>query len=243
MKIVGNSTTSLVCTAFSGSLHNLWCGLLFLSIPKVMRRPNLRIKTISSHTLFFIRFHLGIGGKKCNIMSANYIFDADFAAYLIKKLKEMRKSNGAPFIRHGVTLPYLAYTYKCLNCDSSAITEDYLWNIITSLEKAGSTLFIYQYCSDIEEFVIALFSKQYDDTIKEQGFYTRDSESTILYDSHFFETTPSSKELYERYKDILLKNTFSRVYKEYKYDWGTVSKEDIDAISTIIEEYKSKQCL
>ena len=192
---------------------------------------------------FFIRFHLGIGGKKCNIMSANYIFDADFAAYLIKKLKEMRKSNGAPFIRHGVTLPYLAYTYKCLNCDSSAITEDYLWNIITSLEKAGSTLFIYQYCSDIEEFVIALFSKQYDDTIKEQGFYTRDSESTILYDSHFFEITPSSKELYERYKDILLKNTFSRVYKEYKYDWGTVSKEDIDAISTIIEEYKSKQCL
>lgn len=176
-------------------------------------------------------------------MCTNYIFDADFAAYLIKKLKEMRKLNGAPFIRHGVTLPYLAYTYKCLNCDSSAITEDYLWNIITSLEKADSTFFIYQYCSDIEETVIALFSKQYDGTIKEQGFYTRDSESTILYDSQVFETIPSSKELYERYKDILLKSTFSRVHKEYKYDWGTVSEEDIDAISTIIKEYKSKQCL
>ena len=93
----------------------------------------------------------------------------------------MRKLNGAPFIRHGVTLPYLAYTYKCLNCDSSAITEDYLWNIITSLEKAGSTLFIYQYCSDIEEFVIALFSKQYDDTIKEQSIQRLLSSSFHLF--------------------------------------------------------------
>ena len=176
-------------------------------------------------------------------MCTNYIFDADFAAYLIKKLKEMRKLNGAPFIRNGVTLPYLAYTYKCLNCDSSAISEDYLRNIITSLEEADSTMFIFQYCSDIEEFVIALFSKQYDDTIKEQGFYTRNSGSNILYDSQVFERIPSSKELYERYKDILLKSTFSRVYKEYKYDWDAVSKEDIDAISTIIKEYKSKQCL
>ena len=174
-------------------------------------------------------------------MSANYIFDADFAAYLIKKLKEMRKSNGAPFIRHGVTLPYLAYTYKCLNCDSSAITEDYLWNIITSLEKADSTMFIFQYCSDIEEIVIALFSKQYDDTIKKQGFYTRDSESTILYDSLVFKTAPSSKELHERYNDNLLNKTFSRVYKEYKYDWAAVSKEESFAINTIINNYKSKR--
>ena len=25
----GNSTTSLICTAILGSIHNLWCGLLF----------------------------------------------------------------------------------------------------------------------------------------------------------------------------------------------------------------------
>ena len=173
-------------------------------------------------------------------MCTNYTFDADFAAHFIKKLKEMHKSDGSPFIRYGVTLPFLAYAYKCLNRDNSAITEDYLWNIISSLENANDVMFLYQHCSDIEENVIALMSELYDGVIEEQGFYTRTPKSAILYDLRAFETAPSSKELYGRYNEVLLNKTFSRVYKEYKHDWDVVSEEEGIAINTIINDYKSK---
>lgn len=174
-------------------------------------------------------------------MYTNYTFDADFAAHLIKKLKGMYKSDGSSFIKTGVTLPFLAYAYKRLNNDRTPFTEEYLWNIVTSLENANDKKFLYQYCSVISERVIALFSNLFDGIIKEQGYYTRTSKSTILYDPWAFRTAPSSKELYEKYNEILLKNAFSRVYKEYKYDWDVVSEEEEVAISTIINEYKSKQ--
>ena len=36
-----SSTTSLVCTALVGSLHNLWCGLMFYPVSKAMREAYL----------------------------------------------------------------------------------------------------------------------------------------------------------------------------------------------------------
>ena len=173
-------------------------------------------------------------------MCTNYVFDADFAAHLIKMLKEMYKSDGSPFIRNGITLPFLAYAYKCLNNDSSTVSEDYLSNIIISLEKANDVIFLYQHCSDINENVITLKSKLYDDKLNEQEFYMRFPNATLLYDSHAFETARSSKELYKKYNEVLLNKTFSRVYKENKYDWDTISKEENNAISAIINNYKSK---
>ena len=168
-------------------------------------------------------------------MCVNYVFDADFAAYLINKLKKMSKSDCLPFIRHGVTLPFLAYAYKCLNNDSSAISEDYLSNIITSLENAKDAIFLYRPCSDIEENIIALQTKD-DDKLAEQGLYTRFPNATLFYDSEVFETAPSSKELYEKYNNILLNKTFSRVNKE----WVVISEEENIAIKSIVNTYKSK---
>ena len=63
-KIIGSSTTSLVCTALIGSLHNLWCGLLSLPATRQCEKPHYKVKSISSHTFFYIRFHLGIGEQK-----------------------------------------------------------------------------------------------------------------------------------------------------------------------------------
>ena len=51
-----NGTTSLVCTAITGSLHNLWCGLLFYLFHRQMREACQLGKTISSHT--FILYSL-----------------------------------------------------------------------------------------------------------------------------------------------------------------------------------------
>ncbi len=176
-------------------------------------------------------------------MCTNYAFDADFAAHLIKKLKEMHKSDGSPFIRNGVTLPFLAYAYKCLNNDSSTITEEYLWSIITSLENANDVMFLYQHCSDIEENVIALMSELYEGNGNEQGFYTRIPNSAILYDPCAFATAPLPKEVYERYKEVLLNKTFSRVYKEHRHDWDVVSEEEDVAINTIINDYNPSSIL
>ena len=39
-----SSTTSLVCTVLSGSLHNLWCGLLFYPYRRQCEKPDFRIK-------------------------------------------------------------------------------------------------------------------------------------------------------------------------------------------------------
>lgn len=172
-------------------------------------------------------------------MYVNYVFDASFAAHLIRNLKEMYKSDGSKFIKHGVTLPFLAYAYKCLNNDCSNIDEIYLSNIINSLEKAKGLIFSYEHCSVIDENVIVL--EQNIDELKQQKFYTRFPNSTIFYDWQVFETAPSSKELYEKYNKVLLNKTFSRVYKEYKYDWDFISEEENHAISTIINNYKSKQ--
>ena len=173
-------------------------------------------------------------------MCVNYVFDADFAAYLINKLKEMCKSDNLPFIKHGVTLPFLAYAYKCLNNDSSAISEDYLSNIINSLEKAKGLIFSYEHCSVINENVIVL--EQNINELKQQKFYTRFPNSTIFYDWQAFEIAPSSQELYKKYKEILLNKTFSRVYNEIKcgWDWNAISEEENTAIKTIINDYKSK---
>lgn len=172
-------------------------------------------------------------------MCVNYVFDADFAAHLINKLKEMYKSDNLPFIRHGVTLPFLAYAYKCLNNDNSAISEDYLSNIINSLEKAKAAIFLYKPCSAINENVITL-KNQDEVKLGEQGFYTRFPNATLFYNSEVFKTAPSSKELYKKYNEVLLNKTFSRVYKENKYDWDAISKEEDNAIKTIINSYKSK---
>ena len=174
------------------------------------------------------------------IMCDKYIFDAGFVEYLINGLKSMHKSNGSPFIRHGVTLPFLAYAYKCLNNDGSAITEDYLWNIIDSLEKSDSAKFKYEHCSDIDENVIVLFSELYDFGIEEQGFYARFPNSGILYDPRAYEIAPSSEELYGRYGKVWLDNTFSRVYKEDRYGWDVVSEEENAVINAIITDYKSR---
>ena len=74
-------------------------------------------------------------------MCSNYIVDAKFALLLIQSLKEMLKTNGLPFIRNGVTLPFLAYAYKRLNCDDSPITEEYIRKIINSLDSAKDIKF------------------------------------------------------------------------------------------------------
>lgn len=173
-------------------------------------------------------------------MCVNYVFDASFAAHLINELKKMCKSDGSSFIKHGVTLPFLAYAYKCLNNDDSAISEDYLSNIITSLEKAKNAIFLYKPCSIINENVITL-KNQDEIKLDEQGFYTRFPNATLFYNSKVFEIPPSSKELYERYNEVLLNKTFSRVYKEFKPDWDIISEEENIAIKSIINNYKSKQ--
>ena len=41
-----SSITSLVCTAFVGYLHNLWCGLLFYPFHRQCEKPVSRIKRI-----------------------------------------------------------------------------------------------------------------------------------------------------------------------------------------------------
>ena len=41
-----DSTTSLVCTAIIGSLHNLWCGLLLYPFQRQCEKPDFRIKQI-----------------------------------------------------------------------------------------------------------------------------------------------------------------------------------------------------
>ena len=206
---------------------------------KAMREAYQWIRTIVPTPIFILKAERrGQGGIKILIMCDNYIFDAGFAEYLINRLKTMHKSNGSPFIRHGVTLPFLAYAYKCLNNDSSAITVDYLFNIIDSLEKSDSAKFKYEHCSDIDENVISLFSKLYDFGIEEQGFNTRFPNSGILYDPRAYEIVPSVDELYERYNKVWLDNTFSRVYKEDRYGWDIVSEEENSAINAIITDYK-----
>lgn len=172
-------------------------------------------------------------------MCSNYIVDAKFALLLIQSLKEMLKTNGLPFIRNGVTLPFLAYAYKRLNCDDSPITEEYIRKIINSLDSAKDIKFIYQHCSEICEDVISQQTK-IEDRLEEQGYYTRSSELTMLYDPRSFEKAPSSEELYKKYKEIMLNNTFSRVWKECKYDWDIISEEENAAINKIINNYKSK---
>lgn len=172
-------------------------------------------------------------------MCANYIVDANFALHLIQSLKVMRKSNGLPFIRNGVTLPLLTYAYKRLNCDDSPITEEYIHKIIDSLENAKNIMFIYQHCSEISENVIALQTFM-DSRIKEEGYYTRYPNSTILYDPQAFEKVPSSKQLYKIYDKVMSNNTFSRVWKEDKYDWDIVSNEEYIAINTIVNNYNTR---
>ena len=144
-------------------------------------------------------------------MCTNNIFDANFAAELINSLQSMIKSNGEKFIKNGVTLPFLAYAYKCLNGDDSPITKDYLWNIICSLENTNGTEFLYQHCSTIEESVISL-RKQDDNRIEEEGYYTRTPESNIFYDPEAYNEAPSANQLYEKYEKVLLDKTFSMLY-------------------------------
>jgi hypothetical protein len=62
----------------------------------------------------------------------------------------------------------------------------------------------------------------------------------MLYDPRSFEKAPSSEELYKKYNEIMLNNTFSRVWKECKYDWDIISEEENVAINKIINNYKSK---
>lgn len=166
-------------------------------------------------------------------MCANYNFDANFAAHLINSLKKRG------VIKNGVTLPFMAYAYKRLNCDTSTITEDYLLNIVTSLENAGNMMFLFQHCSEIQEYVIALHTV-FEDRIMEQGFYTRYTESTMLYDPKIYQDAPSAKQLYDRYYNAISNNTFSRVWKEYKYDWEVVSNDEDEMINGIIENYKKQ---
>ena len=171
-------------------------------------------------------------------MPTDYIINSDFASHLIKSLKILQKSNGLPFIRTGVTLPFLAYTYKRLNNDNTPITEDYLWSIITSLENSSDTIYTYQYCSKIEEFVIALHSDLFDNRIREEGYFTRSSKSTILYDPQLCNNAPSSQLLYTRYYKALSNNTLSRRYIEYRFDWDFISDEENTAIDITINNYK-----
>ena len=65
---MSSSTASLVCTASNGSLHNLWCGLLLYPVQRQCEKPHYKVKTVSSHTLFFISFHRGIRGHNFNHM-------------------------------------------------------------------------------------------------------------------------------------------------------------------------------
>ncbi|MBQ1973221.1 MAG: hypothetical protein II222_02560 [Paraprevotella sp.] len=73
-KIIGSSTTSLVCTALIGSLHNLWCGLLSLPATRQCEKPHYKVKTVSSHTLFFYPLSSGNWGAKVFFAMA-YILD------------------------------------------------------------------------------------------------------------------------------------------------------------------------
>lgn len=151
----------------------------------------------------------------------------------------MRKSNGLPFIRNGVTLPFLAYAYKRLNCDDSPITKEYIQTIIDSLENADDMMFIYQHCSEIIENVISQQTKM-EDRLEEQGFYTRCSNTTMLYDPQAFDKAPSSEQLYKKYKKIILNETFSRAWKKDKYDWDVISEEENVAIKEIINNYNTE---
>ena len=51
--MIAIAPTYLIYTYLLGKLYTFWCGAIVLSIPKVMRRPNLRIKQYSSHTFFY----------------------------------------------------------------------------------------------------------------------------------------------------------------------------------------------
>lgn len=172
-------------------------------------------------------------------MCTNDVFDASFAAELISSLKRMIKPDGGKFITNGVTLPFLAYAYKCLNNDSSPITKDYLWNIISSLENADGVMFLYQNCSTIEESVISLRTQE-DSRIEEEGYYTRTPESNIFYDLETYKNAPSANQLYEKYEEVLSNKTYSRVYKEYYYDWAAISEEESNAINTIVKKFRQK---
>ena len=79
-----NGTTSLVCTAITGSLHNLWCGLLFYLFHRQMREACQLGKTISSHTFIIYPngFLLGIGMAQIQLKMKKHLHNSLRALFL-----------------------------------------------------------------------------------------------------------------------------------------------------------------
>ena len=81
---------------------------------------------------------------------------------------------------------------------------------------------------------------QEDSRIEEEGYYTRTPESNIFYDLAAYKNAPSANQLYEKYEEVLSNKTYSRVYKEYYYDWAAISEEESNAINTIVKKFRLK---
>lgn len=145
----------------------------------------------------------------------------------------MIKSNGRPFITNGVTLPFLAYAYKQLNNDTSSVSVKDLLEILKALDKATPNTFVFEVCSEIEERVVALYSET-----NAYYYHLRTQESHLLCDDDVFSPHQSLEDVCNSYKKVIKDKTYSRVYKDYRYDWDQLSEEEKGAIQTIVELYK-----
>lgn len=164
--------------------------------------------------------------------------DVRFAHYLITSLKTMKKENGTPFITNGVTLPFLAYAYKQLNNDTSSVSVDDLLEILKALDKATPNTFVFEVCSEIEERVVALYSETNVGYYDAKKYYLRTAQSYLLCDPDAIKQAQPLEDISIFYKKILDNKTYSRVYKDYHYNWDELSGEEKGAIQTIVELYK-----
>lgn len=165
-------------------------------------------------------------------MEPKNCIDVGFTSYLISSLKVMRKKDGRPFITNGVTLPFLAYAYKRLNNDTSAVSVDDLLEILKALDKASPNTFVFEVCSEIEERVVALYSET-----NAYYYHLRTQESHLLCDDDVFSPHQSLEDVCNTYKKVIKDKAYSRVYKDYRYDWDKLSAEEENAIRTIVELY------
>lgn len=167
-------------------------------------------------------------------MENKQCFDAKFAYHLISSLKQMRKKDGKPFITNGVTLPFLAYAYKRLNNDTSSVGGDDLLKILEALDNATPNTFVFEFCSVIEERVVALYSK-----VNEGYYHLRTETSCLLCDDIVLSPQQSLEDVCNLYEKVVNDKTYSRAYKDYRYDWVELTDEEENAIQTIVESYLS----
>ena len=165
-------------------------------------------------------------------MENKQCFDAKFAYHLISSLKQMRKKDGKPFITNGVTLPFLAYACKRFNNDTSSVSVKDMLKIMDSLDNAAPNTFVFEVCSVIEERVIALYSD-----INAGYYHPRTEKSHLLCDDDALSPQQSLEDVCNLYEEVINVKTYSRVYKDYRYDWAELTDEEENAIQTIVESY------